>query len=162
MNLLAFDGCQSSSCLQMFLISISLLYHKCFVNICPAADDHFYLLTYSYIYIVVWKHIHNSWALICGRNTTQWNAALLCTWEEKCIISLFFKVIPDIIGSIAIMSSVLCWNSPSLSQRAMLSHTSIVYQMFLEDLFAPDAILFLFVLQISSLNILAHTKNYAN
>lgn len=44
----------------------------------------------------------------------------------------------------------------------MLSLTYVVYQMFLEDLFAPAAILFHFLLQISSLNVLMNTKSDAN
>lgn len=83
--------------------------------------------------------------------------------RNNAIISLFSAVIPGLIGKMAKINwGLSLLNSPSLSQRAMLSLTYVVYQMFLKDLFAPAAILFHFLLQLSSLNNLMSMKNDAN
>lgn len=81
--------------------------------------------------------------------------------RNNAIISLFSVVILGIIGRMAKINWGLCCSSPSLSQRGMVSLTYIVYQMF-KALFAPAAILFHFLLQLSSLNNLMSMKNDAN
>lgn len=148
----------------MFLVSVSLLYRKCFVNICPAADDHFYLLIYLCIYILVWKRSRNFWGfnLRKEQSRVKRSQSRFALERNNAIISLFSTVILGIIGRMAKINWGLCCNSPSLSQRAMLSLTYIVYQMLFKDLFAPAAILFQFLLQLSSLNNLMSMKNDAN
>lgn len=115
-------------------------YHKCFVNICPAANHHFYLLIYSWIYILLWKHSCNSWALIYGRNRGRMkhSQSRFALERNNTIISLFSAVILGIIGRKAEINWGLFCNSPSLSQRAMLSLTYFVYQMLFKDHFCTS------------------------